>query len=61
MPDDWTFEVEEISTNVYRVTGRDRSGRRVERTGLEPEVLLEQCKQDAAELGEQPRPYRSVE
>jgi hypothetical protein len=52
MQGDWTFDVDEISAHVYRVTGRDQSGRRVERTGLDPDELLEQCKRDAAELRE---------
>jgi hypothetical protein len=50
MVDDWTFDVEEISANVYRVTGHDRFGHRVEITGVDPDALLDRCKEDAAEL-----------
>ena len=50
MPGDWAFDVDETSANAYRVTARDLSGRRLERTGTDPDVVLEQCKQDAAAL-----------
>lgn len=48
----WDFEVEEVSSNVYRVTGRDPGGRQVARTGTNPDVLLAQCKRDALEISE---------
>lgn len=47
---DWEFKVDEISANVYRVTGIDRKGRSVERTGTDPEMLLSECKADAMKL-----------
>jgi hypothetical protein len=47
---DWVFEVEEISANVYRVTGRDVLGRSVVRTGTDPDLLLAECKRDALEV-----------
>lgn len=47
---DWEFKVDEISANVYRVTGVDRKGRNVERTGIDPEMLLSECKADAMKL-----------
>ena len=46
----WTFEVLEVSANVYRVTGSDSAGRSVERQGLNPDVLLDEAKQDALEI-----------
>ncbi len=36
----WTFEVNEVSACVYRVTGADSLGRRTEATGTDPEELL---------------------
>ena len=47
---DWTFKIDEISANVYRVQGVDSLGRSVERTGTNPEKLLADCKTDALEL-----------
>ena len=47
---DWEFKVDEISANVYRVTGIDREGRSVERTGTDPEMLLSECRADAMKL-----------
>jgi hypothetical protein len=52
MLDNWKFDVEGLSANVYRVIGQDAAGRRVERTGTDPETLLAQCKQDAIELNQ---------
>lgn len=48
--DGWTFEVEVVSANAFRVTGRDRVGHQVQRAGSNPDALLEQCKQDAADF-----------
>ena len=42
----WTFEEDEISAGVYRVTAVDRMGRKVERTGTNPEKLRVECRQD---------------
>jgi hypothetical protein len=47
---DWTFKIDEISANVYRVRGIDKSGRNVERTGMDPEILLSECKVDALKI-----------
>lgn len=46
---DWEFEIDEVSAGVYTVTGRDRRGHHVSRTGEEPELLLEACKSEARE------------
>lgn len=47
---DWSFEAEEISASVYRAFGRDRTGRTVEAIGLDPDTLIEQCKQEALRM-----------
>lgn len=44
---EWNFEVEEVSAGIYRATGEDPSGRRVERTGSDPDALLARCREDA--------------
>jgi len=46
----WSFETNEVSTGVYKVSGSDRAGRNVEATGIDPEALLEKCKQAALQL-----------
>ena len=46
----WSFEVDETSANVFKVIGRDESGRSVERTGFDPDKLLEEAKRDALEI-----------
>jgi len=46
----WTFRIEEVSAGVYQIQGSDRQGRSVARRGTDPDVLLAQCKQDAAAI-----------
>lgn len=46
----WSFDADEISAGVFKVTGRDRAGRTVEATGVDPEMLMERCKQAALEM-----------
>jgi hypothetical protein len=56
----WTFDAEEVSANVYRAFGRDVQGRSVEATGLDPNALLEKCRQAAIKMmTEAPRSIRS--
>jgi hypothetical protein len=52
LPDlpDWSFEADEVSAGVYRAFGRDRAGRSVEAIGLDPDELIEKCKQKALQL-----------
>ncbi len=53
----WSFDADEISLGVYRAFGRDRAGRNVEATGLDPDVLIEQCKRAAQQMmTESPKP-----
>jgi len=46
----WTFDVQEVSAGVYRAFGRDRAGRTVEATGVDPGALIEKCGQTATEM-----------
>lgn len=46
----WAFEVDEVSAGVYLVIGTDREGRRVEKKGLDPDTLVEECKRAAREM-----------
>ncbi len=43
----WKFDVNEVSANVFKVEGRDTSGRNVEMVGQDPDILLEDCHQYA--------------
>jgi len=47
---DWLFHIAEISAGVYQARGVDRSGRSVQKTGTDPDVLLKKCKQAAGEI-----------
>jgi hypothetical protein len=46
----WSFDADEVSAGVFKAVGRDRSGRTVETTGFDPEILIERCKQAALEM-----------
>lgn len=51
----WLFDADEMSAGVYRAFGRDRAGRNVEAIGLNPDELIEKCKQTALEMMADPR------
>lgn len=40
----WNFIVDEVSAGVYKVRGKDKFGRSVEKNGTDPEALIEECK-----------------
>ena len=46
----WFFRVDEVSQGFYQVEGIDRWGRKVSRTGIDPEHLLSLCKRDIEEM-----------
>ena len=46
----WFFRVDEISQGYYRVEGVDRYGRVVSKDGIDPELLLEECKKYIEEI-----------
>ena len=43
----WMFSIDEVSSNVYKVDGRDMHGHHVSGYGTDPEIVLEQCIKDA--------------
>jgi hypothetical protein len=46
-PPGWVFRVEEVSAGVFQVSSRGPGGRSVSRNGIDPDVLLEKCQEDA--------------
>jgi hypothetical protein len=48
----WTFEIDEVSANVYEVTGKDGAGRSVLVKGTDPDALLEDARQSAKKTRE---------
>ena len=47
---DWSFDADEVSAGVYRAFGHDRAGRNVEAFGLDPDALIEKCRQAALQI-----------
>ena len=52
----WYFRQEEISNGVWTVEGTDQWGRRVSRTGDDPDMLLIECEAAAEILNKQIKP-----
>jgi hypothetical protein len=46
----WSFDADEVSAGVFRVVGSDRFGRKIEKTGTDPDALIEACRQDAIRM-----------
>ncbi len=46
----WSFDADEVLAGVYRALGRDRAGRNVEATGVDPEAVIEKCRRAAVEM-----------
>jgi len=51
----WSFEIEEVSANVYEVTGTDSVGHRVQTKGTDPDALLEDARKSARTIRESVR------
>ena len=49
-PSNWHFEVVESSAGVYRATGRDALGHRVDVSGTNPDALIAECRAMALRL-----------
>lgn len=54
----WTFRIDEVSAGVYKATATDQQGRKVEMTGLDPDILLEDCRKAAAEINRKVAEHR---
>lgn len=48
----WTFEMEEVSANVYEVTGKDSVGHTVQMKGTDLDALLNDAKTAASTIRE---------
>ena len=48
----WTFEIDEVSVNVYEVIGTDSVGHKVQMKGLHPYALLEDARKSAKRIRE---------
>lgn len=46
----WSFDLDEVSANVYEAVGIDKYGHRVSYTGTDLEAILNQCKSAAKEI-----------
>ncbi len=46
----WFFRTQELSANCWIVEGTDRFGRMVHREGIDPDLLLQKCVEDAKDI-----------
>ena len=46
----WSFDADELSAGVFMAFGSDRFGRKIEKTGTDPDPLIEACRQDALRM-----------
>lgn len=46
----WSFHIEEVSAGVYLAIGTNRAGRTVAKKGIDPDTLIEECKQAALDM-----------
>ncbi len=51
---DWEFDAEELSANVYKVWGKDKLGRSVEKVGTNVDELMKKCKEEAIKITQVP-------
>lgn len=48
----WSFDADEVSAGVFMAVGSDRFGRKIEKTGTDPDALIEACRRDAIRMME---------
>jgi hypothetical protein len=46
----WSFRVDEVSSNVYKIDGIDKKGNRVSNYGVDAEKVLSACIRDAQRI-----------
>jgi hypothetical protein len=44
---EWSFDINEMSAGVYQVVASDRRGHRISKTGIAPDVLIDECRREA--------------
>jgi len=54
----WSFEVEALA-GVYHITATEKSGRTFDMKGVDRDLLLSECRQEATALSEQTQFGRS--
>ena len=46
----WSFDADEVSAGVFMAVGSDCFGRKIEKTGTDPDALIEACRRDAIRM-----------
>lgn len=47
---EWSFDIDEVSAGVYQIIATDRQGRRISKTGIDPEALIQECRREAGSI-----------
>ena len=54
----WSFDIDEVSAGVYQVIATDEEGRRITKIGIEPEMLIAECRSEAVNIHRNSSPNR---
>jgi hypothetical protein len=46
----WTFDIDEVSAGVYEVIGKDTTGHVVSSKGIDVDLLIQECRNDALSI-----------
>jgi hypothetical protein len=46
----WTYTMDEVSANVFRIIATDTAGQTIEMIGTDPDILIEECHQEARKI-----------
>jgi hypothetical protein len=46
----WSFQIAEVSSNVYRIDGIDKQGHHVSRIGVDPKTVISDCIEAATKI-----------
>lgn len=46
----WSFDIDEVSAGVYQVVAANEEGGRVTKTGIDPEILIAECRSEASNI-----------
>ena len=55
---DWSFDIDETSAGVYQVVAIDKQGHLISAAGIDPEMLVAECRSEASNIDHNSPPCR---